>query len=176
MQATQTPRNSGVQNKSRGRSSRGRAKYKQDSLLRSTVESDEGGDSISGGSAQELGLVGVYPDHHCDEALFLAHKYKEVVHNVYCCAYCLMPLYQPYVFLDAKKLGEEIKKYGKDKAYGMRVKKNPRIRKALEILMAVHVTRRGLSSEEVKTAIRMVREHYGTQDDVELVELSSGRW
>lgn len=179
MPATKTPRNSGIQAKARSGRSRGKHGHGQDYSLRNSDEPDQGGDSISGGSPQELGLVGVYPSHLCQFDInppFNAHHYIEIVHNVFCCKYCYMPLYQPHIYTDAKRFGEEIRRQGKDKAYTTRVGKNPRVRKSLEILMAVHIARRGLSREEVETAIRMVKEHYKTQDDPELFDVGSGRW
>ena len=96
-----------------------RQRRRRDNKDRESDRGDEGADKSIRRSAQELGVV--FPGSYCDDAELTPHYWTETSKfdrgSLFQCRFCRRHIWLPTYFLDNKRLGEYMRKYGKTEGY-----------------------------------------------------------
>lgn len=99
------------------------------------------------------------PNPYCSVNLE-GHYYLQLVgSNIWRCKHCWASKWLPYTWMEYCDFLMEVRKYGVDKAYELRVARMPRVKELLEKLEEMRLLRRVLPEEDlVKVVAAIFRE------------------
>lgn len=108
-----------------------------------------------------------YPDGHCLNGS--PHWFVEVLPQIFQCKHCSIAKWQPVMFYDAVRFGEEIHYIGIQEAYSKRLKRMRRVRSIITVLSAMRLLE--LEKEEKAEVIAELGKGYEPESNVSLAPL-----